>query len=81
LARVTLSADLLRYTGQARKVEIEADNYRDLVIELCHRFPELDEETVRKQALAIDGMLIHRPMLERFKRDSELVFVARIAGG
>ncbi len=60
---------------------VAARRYPDLVLELCRRFPRLSEEVVRKQALAIDGMIIHEPLVETFEADSELVFVARIAGG
>lgn len=81
MAKVFLSSDLQRYTGQVRELEVAAGSYRDLVAELCSRFPQLPEDTVRSQALAIDGMLIHTPLLERFGNDSQLVFLARIAGG
>jgi len=81
VAKVVLSSDLQRYTGQVREVDVAAGNYRELVAELCERFPDLPEDTVRKQSLAIDGMIIHTPMLETFARDSDLVFLARIAGG
>ena len=37
--------------------------------------------TLEKMAVAIDGMIIHEPLLQRFGEDSELVFVPRIAGG
>jgi molybdopterin converting factor small subunit len=81
MARVPIPADLQRYTGGAAAVEVAALNYRDLVEELSDKFPELTVETLRKQALAIDGMVIHEPLLETFGSDSELVLVARIAGG
>lgn len=81
MATVFLPADLRRYTGDMAEVEVSAINYRDLVMELCRRFPALTEEVIGKQAIAIDGMIIHRPFLEAFGSDSELVFIARIAGG
>ena len=81
MAKVTLSADLQAATGGAAEVQVSAVTYRDMVAELCERFPALTEETIRKQAIAIDGMIIHSPLLESFHKDSELVFVAKIAGG
>lgn len=81
MARVTLSSDLRQFTGSVTEVEVAAGSYRELVAELCSRFPDLPEATVRKQSLAIDGMLVHAPMLETFGADSQLVFLTRIAGG
>lgn len=81
MAKVTFPSDLQRFTGGAVEVEVSARNYRDLVAELCDRFPALTEEALSKQAIAIDGIIIHSPLLESFHSDSELVLFARIAGG
>jgi molybdopterin converting factor small subunit len=81
MAKVVFPAELQRYAGGAVEVEVSAGNYRDLVAELCRRFPALTEEAIGKQAIAIDGMIIHSPLLESFSNDSELVFFAKIAGG
>jgi hypothetical protein len=78
---VTFPSELQRYTGGVEAVEVDALNYRDLVAELASRFPELTPDTIRKQAIAIDGMIIHEPLLETFGPDSDLVLVRRIAGG
>jgi len=81
LAIVTLSADLQRYAGGIRELEVSACKYRDLVIELRQRFPDITQDIINKQAIAIDGMVIQTPMLETFDKNSELVFITRIAGG
>lgn len=81
MARVTIPTDLQRYTGGIAETQVAALNYRELVAELSQKFPELTAETIRKQALAIDGMIIHEPLLESFGPDSELVLLPRIAGG
>lgn len=78
---VTIPVDLQRYTGGAAEVEVSALNYRDLVDELSRVFPRLTPDTIRRQAIAIDGMVIHEPLLESFGPDSRLVLVPRIAGG
>jgi hypothetical protein len=31
--------------------------------------------------VAIDGVLVHTPLLETFEPDSELVFIPKITGG
>ena len=81
MAMVSIPTDLQRHTGGAAEVEVEAVNYRDLVEELSRVFPGLTPEIIRKQAIAIDGMVIHEPLLESFGPDSRLVLVPRIAGG
>ena len=52
---------------------MSAGSYRELVRELCRRFPELTEEAIGTQALAIDGMIIQTPLLETFDAHSELM--------
>lgn len=81
MPRVVFSSDLQHFTGADRETDVAAGSFPELVGELLERYPALTEEAIRKQSLAIDGMIVHTPMLEKFREDSELVFVARIAGG
>jgi hypothetical protein len=81
LAKVIFTSDLQRYTDGKREVEVAANSYQQLVAELQQRFPSLTAVIVGKYGLAIDGAIIQTPLLERFGKDSELVFVTRIAGG
>jgi hypothetical protein len=81
VARVLIAADFQRLTNSEGSVEVSARNYRDLLTELYRRFPELEREVLEKMAIAIDGVIIHEPLLQRFDDDSELVFVPRIAAG
>jgi len=81
MPRVVLPSTMSRYTSGATEIEVAATNYRDLVTELCRRFTDLPEALIRKQAIAIDGMIVQEPMLETFRADSEVVLVAKIAGG
>jgi molybdopterin converting factor small subunit len=81
LAKVIFPSNLQQYTLGTKEVEVAAGNYQDLVLELHQRFPTLTKEIIEKQALAINGVMIQTPLLESFDQDSELLFVARIAGG
>ena len=81
MARVVLSAVMRPYTGGVDTIDVPAGRYTDLVDTLRGRFPTLPEEIISNQAIAIDGRVIQQPLLESFRADSELVFVARIAGG
>lgn len=81
MAQVIFGSDLQQYTGGVREVEISATDYRALVAELCDRFPALTPDRVQKYAIGLDGVVIQKPFLEKLKPDSEIVFMARIAGG
>lgn len=81
MARVVFNSDLRRYTNGEREVEIDAGNYRELTGKLCQRFPALTDAVLAKYTVAIDGVIIQMPLLEKISGDSEVVFVARIAGG
>ncbi|HEY6130640.1 MAG TPA: hypothetical protein VIV27_01410 [Halioglobus sp.] len=81
MARVIFSPELQRYTDGTREIEVSASRYQNLILELRQHFPALTDAVIEKHALAIDGMLIHTPLLETFNSDSELVFITKIAGG
>jgi molybdopterin converting factor small subunit len=81
LARVVFNSDLRRYTEGEREVQIDAGNYRELTRQLSQRFPALTETVLAKYTVAIDGVIIQMPLLQKINRDGEVVFVARIAGG
>ncbi len=80
MATVLFYGELRRLTGTAR-VEVDARDYPALVAELVERFEPVTEALLHRQALAIDGRVIAEPLLQRFESGSELVFVAKIAGG
>lgn len=81
MARVVFATDLQRYTGGVKHAEVAAQDFRELVRELHRQFPALDDEVIGKYSLAIDGAIVAKPCLEAFGRNSELVFIARIAAG
>jgi molybdopterin converting factor small subunit len=81
LARVVFNSDLRRCTGDVREVEIAASNYQELAGKLSQRFPALTDAVLAKYTIAIDGIIIQMPLLEKLNSDSEVVFVARITGG
>ncbi len=81
MAKVIFSSQLQRYTDGVRELEVAASKYQDLVAELSQRFPAMTTAVIDKYAIAIDGVINQMPLLARFDHDSELVFIARIAGG
>ena len=81
MARVIFGSDFLRQTGGQAEVEDAARSYSDLLHELQSRLPGLEEDTLKRLAIAIDGVIIHDPLLQTFSNDSELVFMPRMASG
>jgi hypothetical protein len=80
MALVVFSSELQVFTGEA-ETHVKAVVYRDVVKELLSRYPRLEEEKLLEMAIAIDGEIIHDPLLEEVPEDSELHFLYRISGG
>lgn len=80
MATVVLPESFIAITGSERELSTNAETYRDLVLELIGRWPEL-EETLDKTAVAIDGQIYQDAFLEPINPDSEVFFMARIEGG
>lgn len=80
MANVIFSSELQRLTGEEH-TSVIATNYRDLVAELLIRYEKLDEDDILNMAVAIDGEIIHEPLLETVSADSEVHFLFRISGG
>ncbi len=80
MATVIFSSELQRFTGE-EKTSVSARNYRELVREILDRYEQLPEVEIRKMAVAIDGEIIHDPLLESVRPDSEVHFLFRISGG
>ncbi len=80
MAIVRFSSELQKLTGEERTV-IKASVYRDLVSAVVAKYPRLELESLMKMAVAVDGEIIHDPLLEVIHEDSEVHFLYRIAGG
>ena len=80
MATVIFSSELQRFTGE-EQVSVVATNFRDLVTEVLKRYEKLDEKEILNMAVAIDGEIIHDPLLEIVSADSEVHFLYKISGG
>jgi len=80
MARVTFSSTQQQFTVDA-ECEVEAGNYRELIAAITSRYPALDRAELLQMAVAIDGEIIHEPLLELVDSDSEIHFFHFIAGG
>lgn len=81
MARVFFPDELRRYTNDEPGVEVQAANFRELVVALEKIYPGIAEVVSEGMAVAIDGEIIHDPYMEPIRPDSEVHFLHRIAGG
>ena len=77
---VIFSSDLQKVTGEER-CRVSGSNYRELVEQVLARYSGLEPSTLMEMAVAIDGEIIHDPLLEQVGEDSEVHFLYKIAGG
>ena len=70
-----------RFTGGRTELEVEATNFRRLVLELDRRFPGLGRQVEDSMAVAIDGEIYQDAYAAPLKADSEIYLIPKIAGG
>ena len=80
MATIFFSSELQLLTGEEH-TQSNAIVFKDIVADLVVRYDKLDEDKLMGMAIAIDGEIIHTPLLERIEQDSELHFLHRISGG
>ena len=71
----------LRFTGGRTQLEVAADTFRRLVLELEQRYPGLGKQVEESMAVAIDGEIYQDAYGARLRPDSEIVLIPKIAGG
>ncbi len=81
MAKVTLPRPLAQRFGAEPTLEVEASSIRDLMRALEARMPGIGEEIEASLSVAIDGEIFPDPFLEPIAPESEVHFIARIAGG
>lgn len=80
MATVVFSSELQQLTGEA-SAQVDASDYRGLVAQLVGRYAKLDQQALMAMAVAIDGEIVHDPLLEPVSADSEVHFLYKISGG
>ncbi|MEX0941804.1 MAG: MoaD/ThiS family protein [Pseudomonadales bacterium] len=80
MATVIFSSELQRLTGEEKTI-VDAGTYRELVDKITTRYKDLERDEIMKMAVAIDGEIIHDPLLESVGDNSEVHFLYRISGG
>lgn len=80
MATVIFSSELQRRTGED-KTSVSAKTYREVVDQVTAKYPALERAELMAMAVAIDGVIIHDPLLEPVRPESEVHFLYRISGG
>ena len=80
MALVYFSGELQQLVGEGY-TRADGTIFKDIVQELAGRYENLDEAMLMDMAIAIDGEIIHTPLLETVGADCELHFLHRISGG
>ena len=70
-----------RLTGGVSEFDVEADNFRRLVLELDRLYPGLGRQVEEGMAVAIDGEIFQDAYLAAFNSDSEIYLIPKIGGG
>ena len=81
MATVILPAQFARWTGGTERIDIDVRDVRQLIRALDERFPGLGDKLRDGTAIAIDGEIIHDPLLEPIEPDSEVHFLPPVSGG
>jgi molybdopterin synthase sulfur carrier subunit len=70
-----------KYIGGLTELDVEANTFRRLILELDQRFPGLGRQIEESMAIAIDGE-IHQDAYQAVLRpDSEIWLIPKIGGG
>jgi hypothetical protein len=80
MATLFFNSELEKLTKCSRTY-IKSTTYKDFIEEVLSRFPDLQASELMEMALAIDGEIIHEPLLVAIPDNSELHFVFKISGG
>jgi len=82
MPHVTISGTGFRqYTGGVSEFEVEATNFRRLILELERRFPGLGHQVEEGMAVAIDGVIFQDAYAAPLNPGSEIYLIPKIGGG
>ena len=82
MPRVLFSGSALRrFTGGLAELEVDATNFRRLVLELDKRFPGLGQQVEQGMAISIDGTIYQDAYAAKLAPDSEIYLIPKIGGG
>jgi molybdopterin converting factor small subunit len=81
MANVHLQRDHTRFTGGDQVLQVDGGTVGKLIDELDRRYPGLGKVLREGSSVAINSEIIANGMYERLDADTEVHFIAIIAGG
>lgn len=83
MVKVVLSSGsaALPLTGGQTEFEVEATNFRRLILELERRFPGLGKQVEESMAVAVDGEIYQDAYAVELRPGSEICLIPKIGGG
>jgi len=80
MPRVVISGQAARrFTGGQTEFEVEANNFRRMVLELDRRYPGLGRQIEESMAVAIDGEIFQDAYLAPLNPESEIYLIPKSA--
>ena len=70
-----------QFTAGQTEFEVEATNFRRLILELERRFPGLGTQVEESMAVAIDGEIFQDAYSVELRPGSEIYLIPKIGGG
>ena len=82
MPRVSIAGTACKqFTAGQSELEVEANTFRRLVLELDRRFPGLGRQIEESMAIAIDGEIYQDAYNAPLTPESEIWLIPKIAGG
>jgi molybdopterin converting factor small subunit len=83
MPKVVLSSGSVsrEFAGGQTEFEVEATNFRRLILELERRFPGLGTQVEESMAIAIDGEIYQDAYGVELRPGSEIYLIPKIGGG
>ncbi|MCP5074309.1 MAG: MoaD/ThiS family protein [Rhodobacteraceae bacterium] len=81
MVEVNLWSGLRAFADGKDKVEIEAKNIGELLVELVKAYPGLEPTIEAGVSVAVDGRIIANSLTEPVGEDSEVFLMQRLKGG
>jgi sulfur-carrier protein len=82
MPRINIAGNAVkRFTHGETTLDVEADTFLRLILELDRRFPGLGQQIEESMAIAIDGEIYQDAYHAPLKLGSEIWLIPKIAGG
>jgi len=81
MVKVVVWGSLRAATNGAATVDVEAVNFKDVLVQLEQKYPGLKPQIERGVSLAIDGTIYRDAWFTPVKPDSEVVLMPLMVGG